>query len=423
MSTLYLHIGPPKTGTTTIQNFLWENREVLEAHGICFPDPGYRYPEADYHRNGRFLTKLRPLEGQEVSHFEEGIDKLGELAGRYDSIILSDEGIWKDSIRKKRLWPRLAAKLKEKQIDLRIIMYLRRQDLWAQSYWAQKVKVGKTTLGFREYLEAMQEAGYPLDYCAYMDMLAGLFGKDSLIIRIMEKEQFRGAEHSLLSDFLDIFGLSLSDGFAQQQDVLNPKLGGTYLELKRTLNMLPWLQENRSNVFIGSIMKIQDLNPFRYELSGQSFFDPGEQKLFRDSFAESNRRLAEEYLGREDGVLFLEDEINLPSAPVKDSDLLHDVILVYGTILQTIMQHNRERTAEQKQTVRAIRKDLNSLSREAGKRQKSLDSFSREIAEIRKNMDSFSKEIKGIRKSMEANSFRGRIRRARKRLKAPLHSS
>ena len=33
MSTLYLHIGTPKTGTTAIQFFLMNNQELLKSNG------------------------------------------------------------------------------------------------------------------------------------------------------------------------------------------------------------------------------------------------------------------------------------------------------------------------------------------------------------------------------------------------------
>lgn len=38
MKTLYLHIGTPKTGTTSIQEFMVCSREALQKHGICYPD-------------------------------------------------------------------------------------------------------------------------------------------------------------------------------------------------------------------------------------------------------------------------------------------------------------------------------------------------------------------------------------------------
>lgn len=402
MSTLYLHIGPPKTGTTSIQNFLWDNRGVLETHGICFPDLGYRYPDIDFRRNGHFLVRNKPSEGQEVSHFEEGLGKIEELARQYDSIILSDEGLWKDGYRKKRFWTRLAKGLKEKQLDLRIIVYLRRQDLWVQSFWAQKIKVGKTALGFQEYLRFIRESGYPLDYCAYMDLLSGWFGKEALIIRIMEKEQFRGAEHTLLSDFLDIFGLSLSDGFTEQQKIYNPKFSGTYLELKRILNRLPWFSETRGNIFNGSLLKVQELNPFHYNPEEHSFFAPGEQQLFRDSFAGSNSRLAGEYLGRENGILFEEAAEDPPSMAVTDQDLLRDTILVYGNVIQTLHQNVREKSSLQQESIRTLQKNMNALSKE---------------------LKLLSDESKSLRKSLEANSFRGRLKRVRNRLRSAPHLS
>lgn len=42
MKTLYLHIGTPKTATTSIQSFCYQNREILEKQG-------FYYPMFDYH--------------------------------------------------------------------------------------------------------------------------------------------------------------------------------------------------------------------------------------------------------------------------------------------------------------------------------------------------------------------------------------
>lgn len=37
MATLYIHIGTPKTGSTSIQNFLKMNEQALERHGVIHP--------------------------------------------------------------------------------------------------------------------------------------------------------------------------------------------------------------------------------------------------------------------------------------------------------------------------------------------------------------------------------------------------
>ena len=42
-STIYLHIGAPKTGTTYLQDMLWANKDVLERAGVLVPG---HYPYA-----------------------------------------------------------------------------------------------------------------------------------------------------------------------------------------------------------------------------------------------------------------------------------------------------------------------------------------------------------------------------------------
>lgn len=41
-STVFLHIGLPKTGTTYLQDVLWSQRDVLAGEGVLIPGPGHR---------------------------------------------------------------------------------------------------------------------------------------------------------------------------------------------------------------------------------------------------------------------------------------------------------------------------------------------------------------------------------------------
>lgn len=359
MATIYLHIGPPKTGTTTIQNFLWDNRGILENYNICFPDLGYRYSSADFHRNGHFLTKRSAAAKREARQYEEGLDRVQELGKKFSRIILSDEGLWLEGTIQDHFWERLADDLRKRDLKLCVTMYFRPQDLWVQSFWAQKVKAGKTALCFRDYLEQLRETGYPMDYCAYLDRLAGIFGKDALIVRVLESGQFRGPEQTLISDFMSIFGLSLSDGFQVARETYNTKFSGTYLEIKRILNAIPEFQNDKKNAVIAALIKIRKMDPFGHDFSKYSFFAAGEQKAFRDSFSDSNQRLAREYLGRADGVLFCAPVIDLPELIVDDRDLLRDITLLYGSMLQDMIQKNEE----QKKTILSLQNDLEKLSR------------------------------------------------------------
>ncbi len=367
MATVYLHIGPPKTGSTTIQNLMWDNREVLEKHGICYPDFGYRYPFAGYRRNAHFLIfpyineNGRAIKKVPGDLYEDGLNRLEELGKKFDKIILTDEGIWWSSRYRKDFWDRLKSDFKERGLDVRIIVYFRRQDLWVQSYWAQQIKEGSSSLNFHDYLDYMERRKYPADYYSYMSRLAGLFGKDSLIIRIMEREQFRGAEKTLQSDFLDIFGLSLSDGFVVKREAYNTKYSDYVLEVKRILNYLPEFYHDKQ-IPARDIRKLLQ-NPHD-EDTKHSFFAEGEQEAYRQKFAESNSRLAREFLGRKDGILFYEEVRDLPEFKLTEKDLLQEPVLICGRMMDIMTGQIKQLKENEKQLARENReleKKLKSL--------------------------------------------------------------
>lgn len=352
MPTLYLHIGTPKTGTTALQNFLPANEEVLEQHGICYPDFGFRYAGLGVHRNGHFLVTgnykdefgNRVLEKEEAD-YQEGLRKLEEVGKRFPKIILSDEGIWKQSITdRENFWERLNKDLKRIGFDIKIVVYFRCQNLFVQSHWAQKIKEGGK-YDFHEYLESPVFTEYPLDYYEYMHMLASIFGKEALIIRVFEKKQFTGENHTIQEDFLNIFNLKMSDGFVVEQAVYNTSFEGDYLKIKEILNNLPEFKSNK-NLLISNMKNIQDEKIFEHNYKKYTFFKPGEEEEFMERFNSSNSMVAKEFLGREDGRLFYDDIKDYPEYQVDTYQLLCDVMLVYGRMVNLLNEKCEAQLAE-----------------------------------------------------------------------------
>lgn len=62
MKTLYLHIGTPKTATSSIQKFLAENWDVLQKHGYFFPESTHIYPRVNARRNAHFCLEESVME-------------------------------------------------------------------------------------------------------------------------------------------------------------------------------------------------------------------------------------------------------------------------------------------------------------------------------------------------------------------------
>lgn len=94
MKTLYLHIGIPKTGTTSIQHFCHENRDILSSNGYFYPDFPFEYIYIGKYRNGSFLeTRYVDREGIrhtdiEEEYFKKGLEIIRELFMQHDNLIM-----------------------------------------------------------------------------------------------------------------------------------------------------------------------------------------------------------------------------------------------------------------------------------------------------------------------------------------------
>lgn len=56
MKILYIHIGTPKTATTSLQHFCKENADILEEKGYCYPIFVHKFKHVSILRNGFFLS-------------------------------------------------------------------------------------------------------------------------------------------------------------------------------------------------------------------------------------------------------------------------------------------------------------------------------------------------------------------------------
>lgn len=351
MATVYLHIGLPKTGTTVLQYFLYNNADILSQHGIAYPDFGLRYKNESAHlsfrKNGRFLIAPNTSNGKRdfsrpADEYSPTLDKIAELGKTYDRILISDEGIWKISKKRENFWSDLKSDLTDRGLDLKLIVYLRRQDSFVQSMYAQRVKETKKPFTFEEYL-ATEAADWPLDFKERLDYISGIAGKEAMIVRIYEKAQYRGGneENTLFSDFLDIFGLTPDDGFHIELQQSNASFGGPYLELKRMLNLMP--ESINGSALQKTMYEIVSWDPHAQKSTKTTYFrSKEEQQRFLDRFAESNSAVAREYLDREDGKLFYEEVPDLPQEKVTTEELLRDSLLFYGRTIQLLDNQNAQ---------------------------------------------------------------------------------
>lgn len=145
--TLYIHVGTQKTGTTAIQGFLTDNREILREKGYAYPIFPYYYPRVSEERNAHFLVgRILDENGNrckdiEQKNYREAMDYIVKLFEEVDYVVLSDEHIWQSTLRDYPfLWDDLKKESEKAGFRIKIIVYLRRQDDYAASLWNQIIK-------------------------------------------------------------------------------------------------------------------------------------------------------------------------------------------------------------------------------------------------------------------------------------------
>ena len=354
MGTLYLHIGTPKTGTSAIQKFLMKNGETLKEQGFCYPDFGYRYPQIRKQRNAHFMVyrqkcksqseeEKREIRQAEEKQFYEGLDKIKELMDTYPNVIMSDENIWNGYVKRKSFWKLLTEALKERGIDLKVIVYLRRQDLLVESYWLQRVKGTSWEMDFQEYITSGKYKEFKLNYYKRLQSIANFAGKENVIVRVYEKQQWEG--HTLIQDFFHCVGLKMNDKFVDEDMMVNTRLSGSCLEVKRILNQSEYFREERGWL-------IKDLKTVQNEIghSKCKYFTYEEQIAFLKQYEESNAAVAREFMNRQDGILFREG-VSQTGDMAQENYSPEELVLICGKVLELQNEEMENQLEEMKKNL------------------------------------------------------------------------
>lgn len=158
---LVIHPGMPKTGTSALQRFLWENRDTLSRNGWVYPD--HVISEADPRHQFLYTCFYR-------RRFRALVKCINETSG---DIILSTEGICTHLFGLDEHSPEFLDATAGLSVE--VVVVHREKTAWLQSLYAQVRKNGNTTTGFEEFC---QRDGIRLgcDQRAVNQRLRSLFG-------------------------------------------------------------------------------------------------------------------------------------------------------------------------------------------------------------------------------------------------------
>lgn len=291
---LTLHIGMGKTGTTVLQNFFWNNRELLEQKGISYPSLGL----ADHAHH--LLSPHVPHYMRERWQFCNVYQWSAQLAElKTPQVLLSSEIMVSSTPEEIQHYFEVVCQ----HFRPRVVLYLRRQDHMIASMYNQLVKSGRQKRPLSAILASQISQQ---DYLHRIKPWEQVLGRDALLIRPFEREQLHGGD--IRRDFLHhVFGVEIDDSFEMSPEDPNPGFPLDVLEFKRCLN---WVVQDRPlhrqcNALLQEYMAGKKK---RAEVvSGAAgVLDAAGRLQVLDALEASNARIAREYLGREDGRLFHE---------------------------------------------------------------------------------------------------------------------
>lgn len=397
MKTLYLHIGTSKTGTTTIQTYCGINREQLKSKGVLFPIMPYHYDRITENRNGHFLYATIYENGvrnkeKEKQVLKQELDYIVDCFKDYDNVLLSEESIWwATATRRKGLWKYLQEHSQQNNYQVKIIVYLRRQDQFMMSRYNQIIKTdtGGGTQRFYEYFKDMNgKYKCVMNYRQRLDYMAKFFPKENIVVKRFDRSYFYNGD--LNADFLHILGVEIDDTFAELPKDENLGISVQSGELKRVLNRLGTMTFAENQKLLQMLNECEVLLPKREV----SIMTTEHIEKFMKKFIDDNESIAVDYIG--DGKpMFDYDYKQKPVWSYEDKNYHEEVILFFAKAIDSVYKENIQLKKENERlnnNIEKINKQIENINQKLNKEK----SYSRETRYLLKHpIKSFYNKVKG----------------------------
>lgn len=314
--TIFLHIGMGKTGSTTLQTFLRDNSEALRNAGatfsevsrsrnhralaVCAMDDG----RIDNTKRAKKLTEPKALHLYRAD-IEDEIRAEANNLEKEANIIFSSEQLTR--LKNENELERLKGLLSlYGPHRIKVVCYLRRQDSYMVSAFSQIIKGGgQLDFTYKTCMKKIKDT----DYQVFLEPWANSFGVENVIVRPFEKLQMFGGD--IITDFLNLIDVELDLNNCRFPRIQNQSLDARALTLLSRLNRhLPRFGAGaKSRVRPAIVRALEEMSD-----GPKIRFGSADVARIGRHFSASNAYVAKTYLGRNDGVLFLE-------APIADDQI------------------------------------------------------------------------------------------------------
>ena len=318
---VFIHIGMTKTGSTAIQNFLETNHDELKARGVLYPMTGiFRESRRDSIRTAGHNELITSVWKKNFALLNNFRTEVHESAAR--KLLISCENLFHAD---QKVVSALRGIIGE--VPVKIIVYLRRQDTWIESYYGESISGGnrKYFHTFARFLEEEKERS--LDYLGILENWSEVFGAKNIVVRLYTNE--------VIEDFCDIIGeqnmFSRFDTPANKSNI--SPLPKDKLALLREMNKLPF--NNRPEGYRKFVHEFVSEFGSDKRDKGVRWLDEDSREELLRHYEHSNQEIAKKYL--KGGILFPPCQTDhpankcgfAPANPVIDPDDLSRSMQLY----------------------------------------------------------------------------------------------
>ena len=297
---IILHIGTEKTGTTTLQQFLFDNQKRLLKQHILHPrclagnyhskiavyaDGGPHTSDLSAHHSLQSPADIERMKTTLTQNIAAEIKKTNPkkitLSNEHCSSRLVDSGaigVLKDF-------------LSSISPNIQIVLYLRRQDEFFLSSYATAIKSGKTTqLELPTNLDNVEWVQSRYRYRPLIDRWIDVFGKENITLRVFDPAML--FENDIIQDFMKTTGIQ--PGNFVQPVRQNESVSADILEFLRILNHhIPAFEDNSYNLERDDILNILESFPVSKKKSVE------EIDRFMSYFESENNQIAQDFFDKD----------------------------------------------------------------------------------------------------------------------------
>ncbi|MGR3621469.1 hypothetical protein [Pseudophaeobacter sp.] len=284
--TVHLHIGSHKTATTTLQNTLAANADLLARAGLLYPQTGRSF-------NGHHPLALQlrdpELQDQPLESRGDWPALLQEIeTAQTPHVLLSSENFE---------WLQQLAPLQalQRRYRVRVLFYMRSPQTYLESFYNQVVKDLKTRESRTLETYICEHGLFFLDNEKLLNRWSDAFGQEAVQVQLYEKSR---SPEALLERFLDALGchsrlpLLLPPQTALQKVSLPPD-ALEYLRL-RNLHQAPTTGQYHLTMALAQIARHKAA---ALQRTRAGLLSLAAQRNLLNRFSAGNRRVARRYLG------------------------------------------------------------------------------------------------------------------------------